>query len=97
VLGLGFGYSPLPSLNLELRADYFHEFADAEASLTARSKTAPLSFTTDSQNMGRESTRFGAGLSWKASDMMRFGLEYDFTAANRYTGHDLMATFRLEF
>ena len=97
VLGLTLGYSPVPSLDLELRADYFHEFADTEATLASRSKSAPLMFKTNGQDMGRDSARLGAGVSWKIAEMMRFGLEYDFTVAERYTGHNVMAAFRMEF
>ena len=85
------------SLNLEVRADYFHEFADTEATLTARSRSTPLVFRTDSQDIGRDSARLSAGISWKASKTTQFGLEYDYTAAKRYTGHDVMATFRMAF
>ena len=97
IAGLTLGYSPLPSLHLEARADYYHEFADTEISLTSRFRGTPVSITTQSQDTGRDSFRVGAGLSWTPTDCLSLSLNYDYTGAKSYQGHDVAVQVRLEF
>ena len=97
VAGLTFGYSPLPSLHLEARADYYHEFADTSITLNSRFKDSPLGFSTKSQDTGRDFFRVGGGLSWTPTDAVNFTLSYDFTTADRYQGHDVAIQTRIVF
>ena len=89
VAGLTLGYSLLPSLHLEARADYYHEFADTELSLTSRFRGTPASITTQSQDTGRDSFRLGAGIAWMPTDCLSLSVNYDFTGVDHYQGHDV--------
>ena len=97
VAGLTLGYSPLPSLHLEARADYYHEFADTEISLTSRFRGTSASIATRSQDMGRDSFRVDADIAWTPTECFSLSVNYDFTGADHYQGHDVAAQVKLAF
>ena len=97
MVGFTFGAEVSPQFSLEARADYYHEFADTYATLNARSKDVPFSFKSQGQDMGRESFRIGAGISWLPTENASFTAGYDFTGARHYQGHDLTLQARVEF
>ena len=75
----------------------FHEFGDTRASLTAQAKNAAFAFSTNGQDMGRDTVRLGAGPAWMPTECLRLNLTYDFTSATHYAGHDVGVQVRLEF
>ena len=97
VVGFTFGVDVSSQLYLEARGDYYHEFADTYATLNARSKDIPFSFKADGQDMGRDSFRVGAGISWFPTERASFTLNYDFTGADQYQGHDVALQAKIEF
>ena len=98
LLGATLTAAVTPCLNLEFRADYYHEFGDPEATLVSSFQAAPsLRLTTEGQDMGRETGRLGAGLNWQIGERAKLGLDYDFTISKDYTGHDVGAILRVEF
>ena len=97
VLGIAIGADVSSQLSLEARADYYHEFADTNATLTAHSQNTPFSFKSEGQDMGRESFRLGAGVSWMPSENISLTLNYDFTGATRYQAHDVAVQVKYDF
>ncbi len=99
-LGASLIFQACPSVSLEARADWYHEFADTEATVVGRAVSTPgLVFATEGLDPGRDSGSVGAGLKWTppAADNFSLALDYDFHFGANYSGHEVAGLLRVDF
>ena len=99
-LGASLIWQATPIMALEGRADWYHEFKDTEAQLTAGYVATPgLDFAVDGPDSDRNSGSVGAGftLTPTSVDWISLKLDYDFHFGGDYTGHELGGLLKIEF